>query len=204
MWVVFDQLWPVRTVTVMREELASALRNVSRLFQLRKDGRRHGAVLHRADILREQFGKKIANLQTLNDTVKYEFGKDRELYLRQSETMLRASLAAVALFWNELVVLNTPEDDDFFRDPELISMRRTVAEHLEAMANAVVRSLPVPVVSPTLSVSPELVGSPRFGEYIRNALSRLEEVNNVINELDLQARGLEVESGVIPLADANS
>ncbi len=187
MWVVFDQLWPVRTVTVMRQALASALRDVSELFQLCKEGRRYGVLLRRADILREDFGKKIANLQTLNDTVKYEFGKDRELYFRQSETMLRASLAAVALFWNEIVVLNTPEDDDFFRDPELIEMRRTMAEHLEAMANAVVRSLPIPVVSPTLFVSPELVGSPRFGEYVRHALSRLGEVNNVINELDLQA-----------------
>ncbi len=204
MWVVFDQLWPVRSVTVMREALASALRDVSGLFQLCKDGRRHGALLHRADILREEFGKKIVNLQTLNDTVKYEFGKDRELYVRQSETILRASLAAVALFWNELVVLNTPEDDDFFRDPELIAMRQTIAEHLEAMANALVRSLPVPVVSATLFVGTELVGSPQFGEYVRNALSRLGEVNNVINELDLQARGLEVKGGVIPLADANS
>jgi len=204
MWFVFDQLWPVRTVTVMREALASASRDVSGLFQLCKDGRRYGALLRRADILREEFGKKIANLQTLNDTVKYEFGKDRELHMRQGDTVLRASLAAVALFWNELVVLNTPEDDDFFRDPELIAMRQTMAEHLEAMASTVVRSLPVSVVSPTLSVSPELVGSPRFGEYVRNALSRLGEVSNVINELDLQARGVEVRDGVIPLADANS
>jgi multidrug resistance protein MdtO len=204
MWVVFDQLWPVRSVTVMREALASALRDVSGLFQLCKDGRRHGVLLHRADILREEFGKKIANLQALNDTVKYEFGKDRELYVRQSETILRASLAAVSLFWNELVVLNTPEDDDFFRDPELIAMRQTIAEHLEAMASTVVRSLPVPVVSPALCVRPELVGSPRFGEYLRNSLSRLGEVNNVINELDLEARGLEVRNGAIPLADANS
>src|SRR5271166_2292158 len=204
MWVVFDQLWPVRSVTVMREALASALRDASGLFRLCKDGRRYRALLHRADILREDFGKTIANLQTLNDTMKYEFGKDRELYVRQSETMLRASLAAVALFWNELVVLNTPEDDDFFRDPELIEMRQIIAEHLEVMANALVRSLPVPVASPTLSVRPELVGSPRFGEYVRNALSRLEEVSNVINELDLQVRGLEVQSGVTPLADAKS
>ncbi|HKN23176.1 MAG TPA: FUSC family protein [Terracidiphilus sp.] len=204
MWVVFDQLWPVRSVTVMREALASALRDASGLFRLCKDGRRYRALLHRADILREDFGKTIANLQTLNDTMKYEFGKDRELYVRQSETMLRASLAAVALFWNELVVLNTPEDDDFFRDPELIEMRQIIAEHLEVMANALVRSLPVPLASPTLSVRPELVGSPRFGEYVRNALSRLEEVSNVINELDLQVRGLEVKSGAIPLANANS
>jgi multidrug resistance protein MdtO len=203
MWVVFDQLWPVRTVTVMRQALASALRDASGLFQLCKDGRRYSALLRRADILREEFGKKIANLQTLNDTVKYEFGKDRELFVRQSETILRASLAAVALFWNELVVLNTPEGDDFFRDPELIAMRQAIAEHLEAMASIVAGSLPVPVVSPTLSVSPKLVGSPRFREYVQNALSRLGEVNNVINELDLQARGLEAKSGVTPLADAN-
>ncbi len=204
MWVVFDQLWPVRTVTVMREALASSLRDVSELFQLCKDGRRYGALFHRADILREEFGKTIANLQTMNDTVKYEFGTDRELYVRQSETILRASLAAVALFWNELAVLSTPEDDDFFRDPELIKMRQTIAEHLEAMASAVVRSLPAPAASSALSVRPELLDSPRFGEYVRNALSRLEEVKNVINELDLQAGGLDMKSGVVPLAEANS
>jgi multidrug resistance protein MdtO len=40
MWFVFDQLWPVRTVTVMRRSLASVLRNDASLFNSVRTGGR--------------------------------------------------------------------------------------------------------------------------------------------------------------------
>jgi multidrug resistance protein MdtO len=187
MWIVFDQLWPVRTITIMRRALASALRNASGLLQLSQNCREHATLLRQADILRDQFGKTIASLQTLNDTVKYEFGVDRELHISQSETILRASLAAVALFWNEMVVLHTPEDYGFLDETGLIEMRRIVAERLNAMADAVTLEIPIPVADAALSISPAVLESPRYGEYAQNLLSRYEELQTVIFGLDVQA-----------------
>jgi len=187
MWFVFDQLWPVRTITVMRQSLASALRDASELFQLAQSCREQPALLRQAQNLRDQFGKTVASLQTLNDTVKYEFGVDREPHIRQSETILRSSLAMVALFWNEMVVLHTPEDDDFFKQPELIRMRQMVAEHLNALAAAVTQEKPIPTAGADLSVSPVVLDSPRYREYVRNVLSRFEELQAVIVGLGSQA-----------------
>jgi multidrug resistance protein MdtO len=187
MWIVFDQLWPVRTITIMRRALASALRNASGLLQLSQNCREHATLLRQADILRDQFGKTIASLQTLNDTVKYEFGVDRELHISQSETILRASLAAVALFWNEMVVLHTPEDYGFLDETGLIEMRRIVAERLNAMADAVTLEIPIPVADAAISISPAVLESPRYGEYAQNLLSRYEELQTVIFGLDVQA-----------------
>jgi multidrug resistance protein MdtO len=188
MWFVFDQLWPVRTVTLMRRAAGSALQNASELFQLSQKYQNRAALLRQAEILRDQFGKTIASLQTFNDTVKYEFGVDRERYIREGETILRGSLSGVALFWNELAVLNTPEDDDFFKEPELIRLRQDIAQQLEAMATAVVDSTPVSTASPALSPTPALLASPRFGEYAQNVVSRFGEVRNVMDEQTLKDR----------------
>jgi multidrug resistance protein MdtO len=186
MWFVFDQLWPVRTITLMRRAAASALQNTSGLFQLSQDYPKRAALLRQSDILRDQFGKTIASLQSMNDTVKYEFGVDRDRYIHQGETILRGSLATIALFWNELAILHTPENDDFFEEPELIRMRQSITERLETIAGAVVRAVPIPVTSADLSASTALLASPRFGNYVRNVLSSFGELQNVIKEQHLQ------------------
>ena len=180
MWFVFDQIWPVRTVTVMRRALASALHNASGLFQLPQNYREPATLLHQADVLRDQFGRTIASLQTMNETVKYEFGVDRELYIRQGEAILRASLTAVALFWNEMAVLYTPKEYDFLDESDLIEMRRSVGVHLNAIADAVAKETPIQEADAAVSVNPAVLQSPRYGEYAKNLLTRYQELQAVM------------------------
>jgi multidrug resistance protein MdtO len=100
MWFIFDQMWPVRTVTVMRRALASVLRSDASLLQLGEAGGARSEKLRQANALRDQVGKTVAGLRTMNDAVEYEFGVNRELHLRSSHAILRAAFSAVAMFWN--------------------------------------------------------------------------------------------------------
>src|ERR1700755_470849 len=73
---VFDLLWPVRTVTAMRSSLASILHSEANFLTLTLVVTRSDELLKEANALRDQVGKTVASMRTLNDTVEYEFGVD--------------------------------------------------------------------------------------------------------------------------------
>jgi len=186
MWVVFDQVWPVRTVSVMRKSLASALRNASGVFHVSTLGADRKELLRKADNLRHQFGMTVATLQSLNDSVKYEFGTDRNAQIREGETIFRSVLAAISLFWNELVVLHAAENTRIINEAELMEMRRMLAHHLSRMADAVSHEQPIPRAVPLESVSATVLESPQYGSYVRSVLARFDELQAVAYELNPQ------------------
>jgi multidrug resistance protein MdtO len=187
MWFVFDQLWPVRTVTLMRQVLASVLRSGASLFCLVETPEEQNELLRQADILRDRVGKNIAGLRSMSEAVEYEFGVDRELHTRSSEVILRAALTAAAIFWNQLAVLHTDQDEDFRTEPGLIEMRRKIADHLKAMADAVEQGKTFPIAEADSLVSAPLLDSPRYGEYAHNTVARYEELESFTSMLSLQA-----------------
>ena len=182
-WVVFDQLWPVRTVTAMRRALATILRSEARFLRAIDSDAPHTVRLQQVDGLRDQIGKTIAGLRMLNDTVAYEFGVDRGEHGRAGELILRAALSAVPFFWNQLAVLHNERDRDSFTEPGLVEMRRKVAVQLDAMAAAVTKETAfVPVPAADLA-DPSLLISPRFGEYVRNTVAAHEEIQTRVYAL---------------------
>jgi multidrug resistance protein MdtO len=182
-WLVFDQLWPVRTVTAMRRALASILRDEARFLRIFETAAARHVRLSQVDALRDQIGKTIAGLRVMNDTVVFEFGVDREEHGRSSETILRTALTAVPFFWNQLAVLHNERDGDFLTEPGLIEMRRKAAAQIDAMAAAVVQKTPfVPTPASDL-VDPSLLASPRYGEYARNTIARHEELETLVASL---------------------
>jgi len=181
MWFVFDQIWPVRTITVMRRSFASVLQNEAKLFRLDE---RDGALLPRADELRDEVGKTVAALRSMNDAVAYEFGTNRERNVRASEVMVRGALTAVAMFWNQLAVLHNENDDDFIHDPDLIELRDTLASTLEVMANAVVEEKAyVPAPIDNFARRPL---SARYKEYVQNAVERFQELQTIVTSLTVR------------------
>jgi multidrug resistance protein MdtO len=186
MWFVFDQMWPVRTVTVMRRTFATVLRSGATLFQSIETVKQHSELLREMDILRDRVGKNIAGLRSLNETVEYEFGLDRELHIRSSQMILRGAITAGALFWNQLAVLHSETDIDFATEPRLVELRRKLAEHLNAMADAVVQKTTFSSEYPATLISPDLLESPRYGEYARNTVARYEELQAFTSALNLQ------------------
>jgi multidrug resistance protein MdtO len=176
MWIVFDQLWPVRTTTVMRRSLASVLRLGAKLFASIDSSEQHDEVLRQADLLRDQLGKTVAALRSMNDSVPYEFGRDREEHMQTGDLILRATVTAVALFWNQLAALHNESDRDYLNNPALRDMRRRLAEHMELMADAVPRKAIIQVEHPISFLDPKLLEDPLYGDYAANIAARYEEL----------------------------
>jgi multidrug resistance protein MdtO len=176
MWFVFDQIWPVRTVTVMRQGLAGVLKTVASFLRLIEPRPDQKDLLEQADAFRDQVAKTVVALRSMNDSVDYEFGVDRERHVRTSEMILRTSLTAGTLFWNQFAVLYSEEDKDFLTEPDLIEMRRRLAEYIDSLAEGVVKKT-VPVTVPaTAFLAPAMLNNPRYEEYSRNTIARFEEL----------------------------
>jgi multidrug resistance protein MdtO len=177
MWFVFDQIWPVRTVTVMRQGLAGILKTVASFLRLIEPRPNQTDLLQQADSLRDQVGKTVVALRSMNDSVDYEFGVDREQHVRTSEMILRTSLTAGTLFWNQFAILYSEADKGFLTEPELIEMRRRLAEYIDGLAEGVVKKT-VPVTVPANAfLTPAMLNDPRYGEYSRNTIARFEELH---------------------------
>jgi len=183
MWFVFDQLWPVRTVTVMRRSLASVLRNDAILLQLGEDWQPRREELRRVNALRDQVAKTVVGLRSMDDAAEYEFGVDQETQLHSSHAILRAAFVAASMFWNQLVVLQGAEDEDFLREPTLRELRRALAAELNTMAEVVGQKTPYTPV-PAISFSDvAILDHPRYGEYVRNTLTRFGELQGIVLSL---------------------
>jgi multidrug resistance protein MdtO len=170
-WLVFDQLWPVRTVTAMRRALAGILRSEARFLRIFESPVPHQSKLQQIDAVRDQIAKTIAGLRTLNDTVVFEFGAHREAHSRISENILQTALTAVPFFWNQLAVLHNHQDSDFISEPGLVEMRRRAAAGLDAMANAVAQDSPFTAPPVDNLADPTILASVRYGEYARNTVA---------------------------------
>ncbi len=176
MWFVFDQMWPVRTVTVMRSQLATVLSSNASLLRLMNSTERHDELVERADILRDRVGKIVAALRSMNDAVDYEFGVDREEHVHTSVMILRTSLTAGGIFWNQFAVLHSEKDRDFLVEPALVQMRQKLAENIDVMAEAVIQKTDFPMTPAEDFAGLEILQSPRYGEYSNNAVARFEEL----------------------------
>jgi multidrug resistance protein MdtO len=184
MWIVFDQIWPVRTVSAMRHALAVVLRDGAKLFRLPEGVSRRANVFKEADALRDQVGKTVAALRTMNDTVEYEFGLERETHIHLGQTILRAALTCVALFWNQTVFLHNKRDRDLLTEPRLVDLRHRLAVTMDDMADAVEqkKAFVAPDYSQFLDAS--LFSNPRYKEYAQNALTRFRELQDYILNID--------------------
>jgi multidrug resistance protein MdtO len=183
MWFVFDQIWPVRAVTAMRRVLASVLRSGASLFRM-VDSASHDDQLEREiHGVRDRVGKNISALRTMSEAVEYEFGVDREQHVRTSEVVLRSSLAAAALIWNQVAVLHGGEELDFLSEPALAEMRARLAERLNMLAEAVERKTSLPTEYLGSLVCPHLLENEHYGEYVRNAIARYEDLQTLTASL---------------------
>jgi multidrug resistance protein MdtO len=183
---VFDQIWPVRTVTAMRSALATVLRGVAVLVRQSLTARAPGELFRLADSSRDQIGKTVAGIRTMNDTIEYEFGVDRSQHQHAGQTILRAALIAVAFFWNGYVLLHTEKDRDFLTEPALINLRSILADGMDAMALSVARKTEFTTVKPEALIDHSLLTHPRYGEYVRNAIARFDELQNFVVQLRTQ------------------
>jgi len=189
MLFVFDLLWPVRTTTLMRRTFVSVLRLGADLMTSIDCADQREDVLRHTDVLRDQVGKAVADIRSMNGSVPYEFGANREQQIQIGDMILRATLTCGALFWNQLAILHNEEDSDYLTDPGLCDMRYKLAGHIDAMANAVERNSAIPLEAPESIVKPALLADPRYGEYARITAARYQELQNLTAILSTSLHG---------------
>lgn len=183
MWIVFDQISPVRTVTLMRRALAGIIRIGGELFKDTAEMKDFPALQKQADLLRDRMGKTVAGLRTMNDTVEYEFGSGREQHILSGERMLKAALTAAALFWNQFTLLHNELEVDFLTEPDLIAMRHKISDHMSLMAQSIIDKTPFPYFSKEDLATTVMLESKRYGEYTRYTVARYEELETTIQSL---------------------
>jgi multidrug resistance protein MdtO len=187
MWFVFDQIWPVRTVTAMRRLLAAVFRSAARLLLLLDATKNPVELLRQTESLRDQVGKNIATLRTLSDAVRYEFGVDREQHVRAGDTILRVSLITAGLIWNQLALFHDEHEADLINQPALAEMRSKIAQHLNFFAEAVVRKNSVGTEKMASITSSLLLGSEQYGQYAQNTIALCEDLHALVSTLSPRA-----------------
>jgi multidrug resistance protein MdtO len=180
MWFVFDQAWPVRTITMMRQALASVLRGEAQLLSVAAMEMKPIDLRSRVDGLRHQVSSKIAEIRGLQEAVLYEFGVDHEAHKTTGEIVLRAALASGSLFWNELAVLERKQDRDLTMNKELLKIRCAVANRLEAMADAVAEHNRIGPLNVASLDAEEFPTGSREAEYANAVVSRYKEVEIIL------------------------
>lgn len=180
---VFDQLWPVHTVPTMRVSLASMMRGTADYLRLANSDGDVGILRHRADALRDQLSKTLSNVRVMSETIEFEYGVDLTEHKLSGETIVGASFIMIAFFWSQFAVLNRDEDHDLLDQPELIAMRRKMANGLDQMAIAVVKRSQFSSISNELLIEPALFKHPRYTEFFMNAVDRFRELESVTSRL---------------------
>jgi len=181
MWFVFDQVWPVRTLTLMRQALARVLRGEAQLFGLAGSTFGVRDLTSRTDALRHSVSATIAEIRMLNEALLYEFGANHESHKAAGETILRAALSSGALFWNELAVLERNQDRDLGGDPGLSTIRSTLAGGLDALAESVTKNRQI---EPLAGLPfPEQLTEARETEYANTMMSRYRDVESILSAL---------------------
>jgi multidrug resistance protein MdtO len=176
MWLVFDQIWPVRTTTEMRRVVASVLRNASRVVALNDNELSHGGYARESEILRDRLAKGLSTVRTLNDAAQYEFGPDRDRHIHTAGKLMKMSMAAVALVWNHVAILNEPDENDSKSHPGLASVRQAVREGLLSIADAIERE--------HSTKTEYLTAVESSSEYVRLTILRFNELQLLLATFD--------------------
>jgi multidrug resistance protein MdtO len=184
MWFVFDQVWPVRTVSMMRQALARVLRGEARLFELAGSAIDSGDLASRIDALRHSVSATIAEIRMLHEAVLYEFGADHEAHKAAGKIILRAALSSGALLWNELAVLERRPDRDLQNNPRLLGIRSTLAGGLETLAKSVTENKRIAPPTEQRGSVAEYPSDPREAEYANTMMSRYRDIESTLATLN--------------------
>ena len=183
MWFVFDQVWPVRTVSMMRQALARVLRGEAQLFGLASSVTDSGDLAARIDALRHSVSATIAEIRVLHEAVLYEFGVDHEGHKAAGEIILRAALSSASLFWNELAVLERNEDRDLRSNRRLLMIRSRLAGGLDALAESVAKNRQTEPMTGQPLPAAEQLSEAREAEYASAVMSRYRDVESILATL---------------------
>ena len=175
MWLVLDQIWPVRTITAMRRVVVSLLKDASRVIVLIDRKMPLADSMRESDILRDRLGKQLSTVRMLNEATEYEFGINHEKHMRTGDTLMRMSMTVVALIWNQAALLHKKGERTFLGTPALITLRQAIAQRLSAIADTLEQKGFVRVTD-AASLTDITSTSEFDSEYSRHTIARYREL----------------------------
>jgi multidrug resistance protein MdtO len=103
-WLVFDQIWPVRTSTALGQTL-QRIRQAA--IELQRSTAEHNVAKasQTQSHLRIAVSMELANMQALNAAAFFDFGRDRKRELVRSRGLVRQIEAAAAEFYAEVMTI---------------------------------------------------------------------------------------------------
>ncbi|PWT97350.1 MAG: fusaric acid resistance protein [Terriglobia bacterium] len=171
MWLVFDQIWPVRTTTAMRRAVASVLKDASRVVALIDNRLPRVGSINESAILRDRLAKGLSTVRTMNEAAQYEFGLDREGHIHTAAKLMQISMTAVALVWNQAAILNEPDESELKSHPAILGLRESIKEGLSSLADALEENRSAETV--------RLAADGFSSEYVRLTISRFNELQSL-------------------------
>lgn len=183
LWFVLDQIWPVRTITVMRRAVVSVLQDAAGIITLIDNGLPPLSYMKESNTLRDQLGKHLATLRILNEATQYEFGADRNEHVYLGDKFMRISMTAVALVWNHNALIHRYEDDTSFSSSAFVRLRQVVAQRLTSIADAIAKKGSIDEKG-VVSSDPELTFDKTDSEYLRNTIAKFNELQRLALSLE--------------------
>lgn len=187
MWLVMDQIWPVRTVTVMRKVLASILRDAANVVTLVDAPMAADEIEAESKELRTRLRLQIGNLRTLQDATLYEFGDERNAMVQTGNTILGFATGLIGLLWNQAVLLHQDPMSDLGKDPASMRLREAIARQFSDRAAQMER---IPAIQITSHESQALEGIPglRQNQYVYSTLAQYDEIRQWADVLEADSR----------------
>jgi multidrug resistance protein MdtO len=176
MWLVFDQVWPVRSVKAMRRVAASILKDASCVIALIDSRLLLADYIKDTDGLRNRLRQELVTVRTLNEATQYEFGVAREKQMHTAGTLMQISMTAVALVWNHAELLHRRDEGPYPSPPELVRLRQALAERLSSIADALDQEGSLDQNSLLDTVDLESTAAKSESEYARNTIARFREL----------------------------
>ena len=178
MWFVFDQIWPVRTITALRRVVAAVLKDAARVVALTDTKLPAADYKRESDTLRDRLGKQLSAARMLNEATEYEFGVGREKHMRAGDILMQISMTTLALIWNQAALLHRNDEANFLRGAAFVRLRQAVAQRLSSLGDALAEKGRF-----NASDLAGLETADNGSEYSRNTIARYNELRRLARSL---------------------
>lgn len=188
MWLVMDQIWPVRTVTVMRKVLASILRDAAQVVTLVDGPMAAGEIEAESKKLYTRLRLQIGNLRTLQEATLYEFGTEHNAMVRTGNTILGFATGLIGLLWNQAVLLHQDPMSDLGKDPASMCLREAIARQFSDRAAQMLSNPAMQITASHKTQALEAIPGLRQNQYVHSTLAQYNEIGNWADVLEAESR----------------
>jgi multidrug resistance protein MdtO len=176
MWFIFDQIWPVRSLTTMRRAVASALRDSAQVVSLIDSTLSFGEKQKEFENFRGRLSRQLSKIRELNDATEFEYGADQAKHMQSGHTLVQLSMSTIALVFNHLTLFYSKEEIETVLRPPLVQLRQEIRRRLSILADALGNNQSLAQLRLEAIREADITSSGEASEYSRNTIWRFNEI----------------------------